>query len=34
MLEDGDPIPEPKSSVGTVRTDIVERYSHKLAKSA
>ena len=34
MLEDGDPIPEPVSHVGTIKTDIVETWSHRLAKSA
>ena len=34
MLEDGDPIPEPSSYVGTIKTDIVETWARRLAKSA
>ncbi len=34
MLEDGDPIPEATSLVGTLKTDIVETWQPHLAKSA
>ena len=34
MLEDGDPIPDPTTRVGIVKTDIVETFRAKLAKSA
>ena len=34
MLEDGDPIPDAVSRVGTLKTDIVETWSERLAKSA
>ena len=34
MLEDGDPIPEATTRVGTVKTDIVERQTLHFAKSA
>jgi len=34
MLEDGDPIPDATSLVGTLKTDIVETWSPRLAKSA
>jgi predicted RNase H-like HicB family nuclease len=34
MLEDGDPIPESSSRVGTIKTGIVEAWSRRLAKSA
>ena len=34
MLEDGDLIPEPSSYVGTIKTDIVEIWARRLAKSA
>lgn len=34
MLEDGDPIPNATSLVGTLKTDIVETWSPRLAKSA
>ena len=34
MLEDQDPIPEATTRVGTVQTDIVERWQERLAKSA
>lgn len=34
MLEDGDPIPEATSFVGTLKTDIVETWSPRLAKTA
>jgi predicted RNase H-like HicB family nuclease len=34
MLEDGDPIPEPTSLAGTLKTDIVETWQSHLAKSA
>ncbi len=34
MLEDGDPIPEVTSFVGTLKTDIVETWLPQLAKTA
>jgi predicted RNase H-like HicB family nuclease len=34
MLEDGDSIPEASSHAGTLKTDIVEKWQRKLAKSA
>lgn len=34
MLEDGDPIPEVVSQVGTLKTDIVETWTQRLTKSA
>ena len=34
MLEDGDPIPEPASQVGVLKTNIVENWQHRLARSA
>jgi predicted RNase H-like HicB family nuclease len=34
MLEDGDLIPDAASLVGTLKTDIVETWSPRLAKSA
>ena len=34
MLSDGDPIPEPTTLIGTVKTDIVETWPQRLAKSA
>lgn len=34
MLEDGDPIPEVASQVGTLKTDIVETWQKRLLKSA
>lgn len=34
MLEDGDPIPEASSQAGTLKTDIVENWPRRLAKSA
>lgn len=34
LLEDGDPIPVPTTRVGSVKTDIVETWPQRLAKSA
>jgi predicted RNase H-like HicB family nuclease len=34
LLEHGDPVPEPHSHSGVVRTGIVETWQQKLAKSA
>ena len=34
MLADGDPIPDPTTRVMTIKTDIVENYAQRLAKSA
>jgi predicted RNase H-like HicB family nuclease len=34
MLEDGDPIPEATSRALTVKTDIVENFKQRFAKSA
>ena len=34
MLENGDPIPDASSLVGTLKTDIVETWQPHLAKSA
>jgi len=34
LLLHGDPIPEPASLVGSVKTDIVETWPQQLAKSA
>ena len=34
MLENGDPIPDVSSLVGTLKTDIVETWQPHLAKSA
>lgn len=34
MLEDGDQIPMPTTLVGTVKTEIVETWPQRLAKSA
>ncbi|MBW4039422.1 MAG: type II toxin-antitoxin system HicB family antitoxin [Acidobacteria bacterium] len=34
MLEDGDPIPDAVSQAGTLKTEIVETWSRRLAKSA
>ena len=34
MLEDGDPIPEPATRVMVVRTDVVENFRQRLAKTA
>jgi predicted RNase H-like HicB family nuclease len=34
MLADGDSVPLPTSLVGTLKTDIVETWPHRLLKSA